>query len=534
MKKFSFIALLLGSFILWSCDSRQPALPDSNIVIMFENDVHCGVDGYAKFVARRSEYAAHTPYVTTVSNGDFVQGDVIGSVSKGESIVNIMNAARYDIVTLGNHEFDYGMARMHEITDELDAKVVDCNFVELPSRRQVFDPFTIVNYGGVKVAYIGFTTPNTFNSTSPKTFQDAEGNYAYDFSSEGLNELAQQQINKARGHGADYVVALSHLGDEMETDSNTSVSLIAGTIGLDAVLDGHCHNVIIDSMVLNLKGEPVLLASTGTKFQYLAALIIDTLGTLHTEFVKTEDYQQTDQAVLEVVEREKEAALASGRRIVGNTPFTLQANDGAIRLTRISEMPVGNFVADAVRTMTGAQIAVINGGGVRVDINKGDVSFNDLMAVTPFGNICCLATISGQQLLDALEFSLSFFPAADGAFPQVSGIRFDVNPKVNAAFRTDSNGIFEAVEEGSPRRISNLQVLEAGEYRPVETERDYTIASFDFMFKNMGSSGMFRYVKLLPDPGISDVDATSSYLETVLGGKMPELYSRPDGRINIR
>ena len=260
---------------------------DAPIVIVYENDVHCAVDGYAAMKAIREAQRLTTPYVCTVSCGDFVQGDLVGTLSHGEYIIDIMNHVEYDVVTLGNHEFDYGMNQTFKLTDSLTASVVCANLYDVRSNSHVFKPYQIIRYGKTNVAFIGFTTTSTPSSTSPLTYQDEKGNTIYDFSMEHFYTCAQKQIDAARDEGADYVIALCHLGDIPEDDHPTSISLIAHTMGIDAVLDGHSHSIIPDTMVMNSKGDEVLLSSTGSKFQYIGLLTIDTKGRLTSRLSTT-------------------------------------------------------------------------------------------------------------------------------------------------------------------------------------------------------------------------------------------------------
>lgn len=172
-----------------------------------------------------------TPYVTTVSCGDFAQGDVVASVSSGENIVEIMNQVGYDVSTLGNHEFDFGMAQMFKLTDALEASVVCANFCDLRTNEYPFPAYQILGYGDVDIAYVGLTTSTTVTSVSPKTFQDSDGNFIYGFSQDTFYQRAQACVDDARARGADYVVALAHLGDSDKGEHASSISLIHRTTG---------------------------------------------------------------------------------------------------------------------------------------------------------------------------------------------------------------------------------------------------------------------------------------------------------------
>lgn len=539
--KFTFL-IATAAMLLGSCASDDvtpieptPSLPQHNIVVMYENDVHCGVDGYAKFAALRSEFKAKTPYVTTVSSGDYVQGGDVGSMTSGEGIINIMNKIGYDYVTIGNHEFDYGLQRMNYLMDKLNATVVNANFCHIPSKELVFKPYAIKEYDKVKVAYIGLTTTSTLSSTSPMKFMDENGNRVYDFMSGELDEQTNRMVEQARNDGANYVVLLSHLGNVKEHLDETSIELIKNTRGIDVVLDGHSHSIINDTLIANADGKMVHLTSTGTKFQSMGVLTIDTLGNISTKLYDAEKYDKVDADVEQYVEKVKNDATEAGNVVIGHTDFELSIYDAdGKRIVRKQECGIGNFVADSYREIFGTDVAVVNGGGVRTDIKAGDVTYNNIFNVTPFGNTLCSGTITGQQLLDALEVCYQLLPNENGSFAQVSGMRLHVDTSVNAEFVTE-DGLFISIVEGSPRRVSNLEILNraTGVYEPVDPSRTYTIAASNYMLRDLGTEGAFRYTKCDPDLGVTDAEVTVQYFRDKLNGVMPAQYAAPEGRIKI-
>lgn len=542
--KFLTLALMAVAAFFASCGndvisnpaSLAPAVPEHDIVVMYENDVHCGVDGYAKFAALRSEFLTQTPYVTTVSSGDFVQGGDVGSMTSGEGIIDIMNKVGYDYVTIGNHEFDYGLERMTYLLDKLNATVVNANYCRMPSRELVFQPYAIQQYGNVKVAYIGLITPSTLTSTSPLKFKDENGNWAYGFMNDELGEQTNSMVQKVRSEGADYVVLLSHLGDQTLQSYDTSVSLIKKTRGIDVVLDGHAHSVINDTLIANADGKMVHLTSTGTKFENLGVMTIDTQGHIGTKLYNAKQYDKVDEDVKQLVEKVRTDATAAGNVVIGHTDFNLSINDAdGNRIVRKGECNVANFVVDSYRETFGTDVAVLNGGGVRAGIEAGEVTYNSIFNVTPFGNKLCSGSLTGQQLLDALEVCYSFLPDEGGSFAHVSGMRLTVDTSVRAEFVMD-NGVFVSVAQGSPRRVSNLQILNrvTGNYEPVDPSRTYTIAGGDFMLRDMGCKGAFRYTQCDPDLGITDAEVTVQYFRDKLQGVMPARYAATEGRITIK
>ena len=532
------LALLwLSCFLTCEASSdkyRVSDRPDSTIVIIYENDVHCVVDGYSRLASLRAEQQLATPYVTTVSCGDFVQGGVVGSVSFGEHIVGIMNQVGYDVVALGNHEFDFGASQLFRLTDLLDASVVCANFRNLRTGELVFPSYRMLRYGEVDIAYVGVITPETSTLVAPATFWDEDGNPLYDFMLHEFYQQTQSCVDHARASGADYVVLLSHLGDSERTAYPSSLGLIAATSGIDVVLDGHDHQVIPDTVVYNKEGKPVLLSSTGTKFQYIGLLTLSTDGEFSSRLVSYADLKP-DAQVQAYIDGVKEKTLAEGKRVVGHSDVDLPIVDasGAMNV-RCREMPIGNFCADAFRLMLNADVAMINGGGIRAGLTSGEITFNDLLAVFPFSNTACTATLTGQQLLDALEMSVRFVPDMDGSFMQVSGMTFEVDPSVPSPVVLDEYSLFSHVSP-APRRVSHLHIWDKtqGAYIPVDTDRTYVLASFDYQLKEYGNSAVFRYATLKDDNLGQDVEVLISYLTQMLGGRIGSAYAAPEERIRI-
>lgn len=540
-KTNSAVLTAVAVMLLASCTGEEvpggtPALPEHDIVVMYENDVHCDVDGYAKFAALRSEFQAKTPYVATVSAGDFVQGGDVGSMTSGDGVIDIMNKVGYDYVTIGNHEFDYGIERMTYLTDKLNATIIDANFCRIPSKELIFQPYGIKEYGKVKVAYIGLSTPSTLTSTSPLKFMDENGNRVYDFMGDELDEQTNRMAEQARNEGADYVVLLSHLGDTKIRDYETSFELIGRTRGIDAVLDGHAHSIINDTLIANADGKMVHLSSTGTKFQNMGVLTIDTHGNISTSLYDSDKYDKEDAEVKQFVEEVKAGATAAGNVVIGHTDFKLSIYDAdGKRIVRQQECGIGNFIADSYREIFGTDVAVVNSGGVRADIEAGDITYNNIFNVTPFGNTLCSGTLTGQQLLDALEVCYQFVPNESGSFMQVSGMRFHIDTSVNAEFVMEDE-FWVSLAEGSPRRVSNLEILNrtTGNYEPVDPSRTYTIASNDYVLRDLGCEAAFRYTLCDTPLGVTDAEVTVQYFRDKLHGVMPAQYATPEGRITVK
>ncbi len=516
MKSQYRILSLLAVLLAVSCTKgdRVPDVPQSPVVVLFENDVHCEVEGYARMAALKQEQSGRTPHVAIVSSGDFVQGDVIGSVTQGESIVEIMNLIGYDFVALGNHEFDFGMERTLEIAEKLQAEELCANFTSTKTGEPVFKPYSIVSYGNCDIAFLGLATPATATSVVPKTFYDENGNLAYSFNSKEFISNAQYWIDKSRREGADYVVVLSHLGDVKDGEYPTSLDLIHSTSGVDVVLDGHAHTVIPDSLVLDKEGKPVLLASTGSHFKFIGKLELSVDGKF-TSTLLPADSLQDNAEVASYVEEVKKEVLAAGERIVGKIEEDMPAVDSnGDWLVRDRQMPIGTFCADAFRTVLGTDIAMINGGGIRDGLKAGDVTYNDLLSVFPFGNTACIVSITGAQIVDALEVSVRALPEPNGSFMQVSGLKYSVDPGIASPVVMDENGLFLRIADGAPRRISSVEIYDKslGRYTSVDLEKTYTLGGIDYNLTQLGSDGMFRYTTPLQENLGLDVDILAAFL----------------------
>lgn len=538
------LSLLLSMLALAACSNENnegtgtnPPAEDSagdfaEIVILYENDVHCAVDGYSKLAAMKTELKSTFDYVGVVSAGDFVQGGTLGAVSKGEYIVNLMNKVGYDAISLGNHEFDYLLPRLHELNALSNTKFLSCNFQKIGEEKSVFDSYTIVSYGEVEIAYIGITTPETITSSNPAQFMDEKGEIAYTFHEEDLYEHVQETINAAEAAGADYVIALSHVGYDESGELTDIVDLIENTDGFDAVLDAHSHSVIDEKIVKDKSGDDVLLSSTGTKFEYIGKLTITEEG-LDSELVKTESYTKTDATVDAYLAEINESYAVLGNRKIGESTVALNTHDGEVRLVRNNEVALGNFCSDALRVTMGTDVAFVNGGGLRAPIDAGDVTFNDIFSVFPFNNQVVTAEVTGQILLDMLEMGVMNYPNEDGSFPHTSGLIFSINQSIPTSVKVDENGFFIGVD--GTYRVHDVKVLDKdGTYKPLDLGATYTLAGFNyFMLDFGGGMAMFKDAKILDAEGTLDVELLERYIVEHLGGVIGEEYASPQGRITV-
>lgn len=512
MKRF-FGYILCGltlSVALVSCDKfRQPSDNDRPIVIIYDNDVHCAVDGYTKIAGLRDAIvAADTAYVALVSSGDFIQGGMVGSLSKGADIIPIINAAKYDVVTLGNHEFDYGVPRMMEVLSSLKAEIVCINFRSITDLQPYYTPFTIKQMGRKKVAFVGILTPETLHAES-YSFFDKDGKQLYDICDDGLVALVQEAVNKARSEGADYVVALAHLGEVGKY--LTSVDLINRTTGIDVVLDGHSHSVIECNMVADADKTPKPSTQTGTAVVNVGKLHISKSGKCTTKLIPANviSYESADVAQAVADAKKKFEDYTSRVCAVSDCRLSINDADGK-RIVRKQETGIGNFFCDAVAALAGAEISIFNGGGLRADLPQGNVTNGDLINVIPFDNQLCLMELTGKQLLDVLEAGFSSLPAENGSFPQVAGLKL-------------------VVKVGAAPRIHSAQVLQDGKWVALDPDGSYKVASSEYLITLMQTKPKV----LNPALGVGYM-VIPDVIKDKFGGRIDASYKDPQGRITIQ
>ena len=510
------------------------AADTDTVVILYENDVHCAVEGYSKLAAMKNELSETYTNVGVVSVGDFVQGGTLGAVSKGEYIVNLMNKVGYDAIALGNHEFDYQLPRLNELNAMSNTKFISCNFQKIGEDKTYFEPYTIVSYGNVDVAYIAITTPETINSSSPAQFKNDKGELIYTFNESKLYDIVQTNINAAETAGADCVIALSHIGYDESGNLADITDVIENTDGFDVVLDAHSHSVIEEKVIKDKSGDDVLLTSTGTKFEYIGKLTIKN-GAFDTELVEVESYTKTDPVVDAYITEINENYAQLGNRKIGESKveFITHDKDGN-RLVRNAETNLGNFCSDALRVMTGADMSFVNGGGLRAPMEAGEVTFNDIFSVFPFNNQIVTAEISGQILIDFLEMAVMNYPEEDGSFPHMSGVTFSVNKSIPTSVKVDENGFFEKVD--GAYRVYNVKVLDktSGEYKALDPNGKYVLAGFNYFLLDFGGGmTMFKDAKILDAEGTLDVELLENYIVEHLGGVIGEEYAEVKPNISF-
>ncbi len=508
-----------------------------DIMILYENDVHCAVEGYSVLSAMKKELQERYAYVGAVSGGDYLQGTSLGVISQGQYSVDLMNLVGYDAVTLGNHEFDYRLERLNELVGIMNTKPVSCNFGKIGEAASYFEPYTIVSYGDVDIAYIGITTPSTITTSSPAQFKDSNGEFLFTFHSSDLYEVVQKNIDAAKAEGAEYIIALSHIGyadDAVYGGIEDIETLIENTEGLDVVLDAHSHTVIEGITLTDKSGNAVLLSSTGTKFENIGKLTISD-GEFKTELIKTAEYGKTDPVMDAYLEQIYTEYAALGERKVGASEINLITKDAnGKRLVRNAETNLGRLCAEAFRSAVGADIGYINGGGLRADVPAGDITLNDLLSVLPFNNTVVLAEVSGQTIKDMMEMAMMIWPAENGSFPHLSGITFAVNTDIPSSVVLDEFEEFVCVD--GPYRVYNIKIRnqDTGEYEPIDLNGTYTIASHNYALVSHGSGmKMLENAVVLQNDGMLDVEALERYITEDLKGVVGTSYKEMAANITF-
>ncbi len=555
MRKIKLLACAAAAAFGFSIYPEFTAFAESGtgnkgIVILHTNDVHCGIDaddetfGYTELSAYRAKLESEGYEALLVDAGDAVQGDVIGTLSDGKYPLKIMNELDYDIAVPGNHEFDFGMENFFELKNSAEFPYLSANFMDLKNGKTVLDSYKIVETNGVKIGFVGVSTPETITKSDPSFFKNENGEYIYGFCAgddgKELYDAVQSAVDEASAEGAEYIVAVGHLGIDKQSSPWTSKEVISNVGGIDVFIDGHSHSVIDGEKVNDKNGESVLLTSTGTKLSSFGAVTIDGSG-VSSKLISKGDYTvSNDKATAENAAFVKTDSFIKSieaecsevvNTVVAKTDVTLTINkpDSDERIIRNAETNLGDLCADAYRTLLGADIGFINGGGIRADIEKGDITYADIIAVHPFGNSICLVEVNGRQILDALELGASQAPEESGGFLQVSGLTYEIHTEIPSSVVLTENREFVKVD--GEYRVKNVMV--GGE--PLDTEKTYTLASHNYMLKSGGDGfTMFVGSKILKDEVLIDNEVLINYITENLDGKVGAEYEDPYGEGRIR
>lgn len=555
----TLLTLSLGLVLPVSAMAEEPAKSD-DIVILYTNDVHTYIDGplsYDVIAALKEDLQTEYQHVLLVDAGDHIQGTAYGSMDQGKSIIDLMNAAGYDLATLGNHEFDYGMFGCLAAIDQADFPYVSCNFYnEADGVRgdTVLDAYTVFECGDQTISIIGITTPETFTKSTPAYFQDENGAYIYGIAGgedgSALYADVQAAIDAASAQ-SDIVIALGHLGIDPSSSPWTSKETIANVSGLDAFIDGHSHSVVENELVADKDGNDVLLTQTGQYFDRIGMMVIDAqTGAVTTDFIECNEildedeetvlgyelssdlYTKTEVISDETVKSLKDSWITSIDEqlgtVIGSTSLTLDNYAGEDnRLVRSQETNTGDFCADALYYLFDSMdmdvdVAVMNGGGIRNQAVTGDISYKTCKEIHTFGNVACLQTITGQQLLDALEWGAREAGNAEcGGFLQVSGITYKIDTTVPNTTQQDDKGIW--IGGPTEYRVKDVKVYnkETDAWDDLDLTANYNLAGYNYTLRDLGDGFcMFDGAVNVLDYVMEDYMVLSSYVTAFENGNV--------------
>ena len=544
-KTFLVVSFLALSLV--GCNANK----DKDIVILYTSDVHCGIDkniGYDSLSAYKKQLEKDN-YVTLMDTGDNISGDFIGAVSKGEYIIDLMNEVGYDSMTLGNHEFDYGMDILSQRVEQFKGDVLSCNFKYIGKKENKFNkvkPYKIISYGKKKVGFVGVTTPFTIVDSTPSYFQE-DNEFAYSFTGDNAEEFyacVQANIDACYKQKANYVVVLAHLGEGDEYIPYSSTDLINNTKGVTAIFDGHSHKTISHD-VKDKEGNSVPLLAPGYQMSEVGQLTIKKDKTIATKLI--DKIEEKDPHISDYITNINNKVDELANKVVATSDLALSIKGPeGTRMVRTREMPIGNLVADAYRIMSEAQIGFTNGGGIREDLKEGDITFSDIKAVHPFGNNIDTALVRGQTLADYLEFASSnvnkdyyeekngvLVPKGeDGSFAHVSGMKYTVDTSIPTPVVFDEKNMFVKID--GTRRVKDIKVLENDAYVDIQMDKFYLVASHNYLLEECGGgANMFKDIKIVKKDLMLDYECLVNYIVDVLKGHLKDKYSAPEGRITI-
>lgn len=538
MKKLIALVLSLAMVLsLVACGGT----PKEDVAILYTNDVHTYIDNpisYDVIAAVKEELKTQYKNVLLVDAGDHSQGTVYGSMDFGETIIELMNAAGYDLATLGNHEFDYSMEGTMDIIEWAEYPYVSANFYKLENGQRtenVLDSFKIFEIGGQKIAFVGATTPESFTKSTPAYFQNEDGEYIYGISGgdngEDLQADLQKAIDEAKKAGATKVIVLGHLGDDPASMPWTSEETIAKINGLDAFIDGHSHSTVEGKKVADKDGKEVLLTQTGEYFDRMGLMVITAEGEIKTDFIEYEEILEKvkdengnvklndkGEEIEEVVGYKLVSELYAGAQwpvfedvkelkdgwikeindelgaIIGKTALVLDNYEAdGTRLVRKQETNTGDFAADALYYLfddmdLDVDVAIMNGGGVRNKAITGDISFLTCKEIHTFGNVACLQTVTGQQVLDALEWGAQSVGVGEsGGFLQVAGVTYTVDSSIPSTVQKDDKGVWTGGPTGE-YRVKDVKVYnkETNQYEDLDLNAKYNMAGNSYTLRSLG------------------------------------------------
>ncbi len=518
--------------------------------ILFTNDTHCELDnalGFPTLIAYRNALLdKYNNEVMLIDCGDAIQGELIGTLSEGEYVIDIMNEAHYNYAVPGNHEFDYGIDQLQTLIDKADACYLACNLEYIGKKTNKLSnikPYMIDSIGNWRVGLIGVCTPESITESNPVNFKE-DGEYAYYFyqdDAEKFYQKVQDAVDECKKQGAEKIFVLAHLGVADQSAPFRSYDLAANTEGIDVIFDGHSHTIMNETRT-NKIGKAVKILSTGTKFASMKSLTVHADGSLSVE--EMSEYPEKDEQMAEFIEEIRSQYEEMLNEVVCTSEKDLLITDAnGVRMIRNREMAIGDLVADAYSSIEGVDIGFINGGGVRDNIYAGEVTYEEIVAVCPYNNEVTVIKTTGQQILDALELSVyatapeyekdSKATGEFGGFLQVSKLKFTVDTTIPTPVILNAEDSSLKEIKGQ-RRVSDVQVLKDGSYSPIDPEAYYTVAYIDYILRNGGNGyNMFVDDEVIMANVLTDNQLIIDFVKNTLGGVIPSDYAQVQGRITF-
>lgn len=513
------VIMATASLLLSSCRvldkgmGRYEANARKSIVVLYDNDVHCAIEGYQKAAGLR-DAIQDTAFCIMVSSGDYLQGGTAGAISNGQYVADIMKTVDYAAITLGNHEFDYGMTRMKELLKDIGAPVTCCNLYSVETGKKEYASYVTKQVGNKNIAFVGAVTPTTLY-TEAYSFYDKNDRQTHHLSEKNLYQEVQKAVNAARQNGADYVVLLSHIGEDDNICHTMSHELVKQTNGIDVVLDGHTHSVVPQVTEYNKDGKPVIITQTGTKYANVGKLLIQPDGKMCTELIPMKSLTKKNTKVEAATEKVMKEYNAKVQKHICNSDVELNILDArGKQAVRLREVNAGDLVTDAYRYVTNTQIAITNGGGIRTSLKSGNLTYGDIIALLPYENYVEILEVKGQKIIDVLNACTKFLPLENGDFPQVSGIRY-------------------TIDMNAQQRVSKVEVLDekTGKYSDIDPNATYTLGTIDYCVTGGGLQTLLKNEKVVKQNIMLYSEALIEYVTKKLNGHIGQEYASPQGRI---
>lgn len=539
---FKILVLLILILTFSSCKGRE------EVTIIYTNDIHGYIantvkDSSGKEVdgLRLSKIAGYVKSlrndnknVVLVDAGDEVQGSIYGAIDKGAEMIGIMNKVGYELATPGNHDFDFGIEGFNRFKSEATFPYISCNF-KTSDNKNVLDSYKIFDISGIKIGFVGISTPETITTSTPTFFKNDKGEFIYEFvgekNKEDLYKIVQDTVDEIRGK-VDYVIALGHLGVGLDEErlGIASKDVIKNTTGIDAFIDGHSHTTVESDLVKSKDNKDCVLTQTGCYLDAIGEMTIGLDGKITTKLNKElsivdEEVKTLENSLIQKVNTELGKSVAN----LEKTLYIYNSQLPEQRLIRARETNMGNFISDSVYWYLNdyknldCDLTLINGGGMRSNIDSGSVTYLNAKSVQPYGNQVCLIKTKGINIKNALEMGLTVFekwdtqwncPAENGGFLHAAGLTFEADGSIPSSVTLDDKNMFKSVD--GAYRVKNIKVYnkQTKAYEPLDENKEYTVGGINYILRNSGNGlSMFAGSEVVVDYVAEDYTISVYYME---------------------